>query len=781
MQLKNAVGARAPKRKTTSDGFFTSNILLYSIIFFIGLYALAQLYFLGFLGGVFTTGQAAIDKAHDKAAKKAALEEASSQSSSLEIESATVSSSIVLGQSINSLSGDGSLAFSFGRSEELPFPPVDMDDEGIPALSVVKPEYIERGRQLREMKEAERNKPKETRVEKYGKYSGVQVTVKTPCWADYRLLWRMGLDFMADDQEDDEVPGETRRSRAPHAFAELASNLVCTFHSTPIAGGLQCCCESNTTLPYSDNAKVQSQTNAGTFFCLPSTIFLGAKNAGVGLLAGFMQQHAYLQFAEKQAPTRVMTAVKSQWVVDGVMPRYAAHYSRSMVPGWQDLEAEKRRQLVSGRFWIDVSPEYLYGINTGVLLRKLLPRSKVIILLRDPVERAYIDLVNTVRREQRKSADESVLIATHACMKKITCDISPTSLGSISPYTWGEKKTEGKTHVRTLFQNCLIGALENTPGVFGGEFGGKGPEFLTCVNEEVQPGGEGDWGQLFRSAMSRNGGDDDEKLSSLSSCTSIKDWVPESGISGLSIDLKDEGLALWSSLPFRFKLAISSCADAPVIANIKQNAPTPKHPEKALLLAAVARAAEKIEACSVSIGAGVAMPVPTDLMAANVNGYDLGLFAVAGAMPKTGSKEDTNGKVLIDGTKECFPDGVDSDNPAAPLARSIYLRHLQRLHAAYGRETVLVYQTPTLRTDPGAILDDIFEKLSVYKPTLDPVQARTTCRSMGWSAMDVEADCSVIVPLMDDEVKAAIEAVLRPYNSALKAYLGEDEKKADKA
>ena len=772
MQLKNAVGARAPKRKE-NGGFFTSNFLLYSIVFFIGVYALAQLWFLGFLGGVFTTGQAAIDKAHDKAAKKAALAEASNHASfSTPSED---SETVVAGQSVST--GSSSMAFSFGRSEELPFPPVEMDDEGVPALSVVKPESIERGRQLREMKEAERNKPKETRVEKYGKYAGVQVTVKTPCWADYRLLWRMGLDFMADDQEDDEVPGETRRSRAPHAFADLAANLVCTFHSTPIAGGLQCCCESNTTMPYVDTTKVQAK-NPGTFFCLPSTIFLGAKNAGVGLLAGFMQQHAYLQFAEKQAPPRVMSAVKSQWVVDGVMPRYASYYSRSMVPGWQDLEAEKRRQLVSGRFWIDVSPEYLYGINTAVLLRKLLPRSKVIILLRDPVERAYVDLINTVKRQERKAADDAVLVATHACMKRATCEASPSALGSIRPETWSAKSTEGKVSLKISFQNCLIGALENTPGVLGGESGGKGPEFLSCVNEEIQPGGEADWGQLFRSVTSRSKDEEDAKLNGLSNCELIKEWIPESGISGLSDDLKEEGLAFWATVPFRFRASISSCADAPVIVNLKQNAPAPRQPEKAKLLAAVALAAERIEACSISIGPGVAMPVPTDLMAANVNGYDLGLFSVAGAMPKAGSTEETFGKVLIDGTRECFPDGVDSDDPAAPLARSMYLRHLQRLHAAYGRETVLVYQTPTLRVDPGSILDDIFEKLSVYKPTLDPVQARTTCRSMGWNAIDVDADCAVIVPVMDDDIKAAIASVLTPFNSALKAYLSDTGKKS---
>ena len=116
---------------------------------------------------------------------------------------------------------------------------------------------------------------------------------------------------------------------------------------------------------------------------------------------------------------------------------------------------------------------------------------------------------------------------------------------------------------------------------------------------------------------------------------------------------------------------------------------------------------------------------------------------------------------------------------AAPLARSMYLRPLQRLHAAYGRETVLVYQTAVLRSDPSSVMDDIFDKLSVYKPTLDPVEGRKACRSgMGLSAFDAELDCSVAVPPMDDKVKAAIEALLEPYTAALKAYIADDNSKA---
>ena len=238
--------------------------------------------------------------------------------------------------------------------------------------------------------------------------------------------------------------------------------------------------------------------------------------------------------------------------------------------------------------------------------------------------------------------------------------------------------------------------------------------------------------------------------------------------------LAAEAAQLWRRLAYPLRAQVAACLEPPPAAEKPSQAAAAaaqlSQPPASKLLAAVARAAARLAECSVRVSAGVSLPVPIDLMAANINGYDLGLFAVAGEMPREGGAAATEGRVLLDGTAECFPDGVDVDDDAAPLARSLYLRPLQRLHAAYGRDTVLVYQTKTLRTDPSAVMDAIFGELSVYHPTIDPVQGRVTCREMGWRGNDL-ADCDVRVPIMDEAVRAAIEKALAPYTAALKAYV----------
>ena len=59
----------------------------------------------------------------------------------------------------------------------------------------------------------------------------------------------------------------------------------------------------------------------------------------------------------------------------------------------------ERNKAVSNEFWVDPSPSYFYDMYSSLLLRKLLPRGRVMVLLRDPVERAYVDLVRVIAAE----------------------------------------------------------------------------------------------------------------------------------------------------------------------------------------------------------------------------------------------------------------------------------------------------------------------------------------------------------------------------------------------
>jgi hypothetical protein len=260
-----------------------------------------------------------------------------------------------------SAAGVTEIPLVYGRVEELPFPELDEDDGGVSIFDVLPASVVEAGEARQALLNSRKKEDKEK--DKGGKYDGQPVTVGVPCWTDHRLLWRMGLDSMAEEMDGGSVPVETRRSRTPHAHSELVSDLSCTFHSTPISGGLQCCCSSNTTIPYNSRP---AAPDPGTFFCLPSTVVVGARHSGAGLLAAFFQQHAYLRFA-RAPPPHVMSSVRSLFVVDSVMPRYLSHYSTpSYLPDdFLTLPREGRPKGVSPYFWVDSSPSYFYGINVS--------------------------------------------------------------------------------------------------------------------------------------------------------------------------------------------------------------------------------------------------------------------------------------------------------------------------------------------------------------------------------------------------------------------------------
>jgi hypothetical protein len=630
--------------------------------------------------------------------------------------------------------------FVYDQVEELPFPAVELDDGGVPIFDVVPRAVVEAA----DARQALLDGRSKADRDKGGKYDSTPVTVNVPCWTDARLLWRMGLDAMAADMEAGRVPRDTRRSRTPHAFAPLAADLTCTFHSTPISGGLQCCCTSNMTSPFAAGPSSSAGApDPGTFFCLPSAVIVGGRATGAGLLAAFFQQHAYLRYA-RTPPPHVMSAPSSLYVVDSVMPRYLSAFAPpAMLPsGFSALPRDGRAKAVSPWFWIDASPSYLYSVTAPVLLRKLLPRSKVIVVLRDPVERAYVDLTAALARRGRRAAEAALAAAIHACAKAAACDEAPgaaAGVGGLTPGTWA-------AGAGAAFEACLLARVAAAPAVAALDGAASPASVVSCVSRAVRPGAPADWAAAYAGAADAAGGP-----AAVAPC----------GAGDGAVD--GEAPAVWARVQAQYRPQVFGCLDGPDAA-----LPAAFVPKVDDLIEAVAAAEARLSECSIEVPPGTAIPVPVDLMAANVNGYELGLFAVAGELPR-----ETPGpaRVVLDGDKDgCYPDGVDvDDDPGAPLARSAYLRPLQRLHAAYGRKPVLVYDTATLRTDPGGILDPVFESLSVYKPVLDPVQARTDCRLSGWTGE--LGECDVRVPVMDERVKAKLTAALEPYSRAFKAYL----------
>jgi hypothetical protein len=317
----------------------------------------------------------------------------------------------------------------------------------------------------------------------------------------------------------------------------------------------------------------------------------------------------------------------------------------------------------------------------------------------------------------------------------------------LTPAVWAEG-------AGARFEQCLLTAVTSDSVIQAVEGVASPASLVSCVSRATRPGGAVDWQQLFaRHAATNPAGE-----AGLLACGAGEGGEALSG----------EADAVWRRLLHSLRHQTVGCLDGPDAANGPAFAPSPD-----IMLAAIAAAEKRLTACSIAVPPGAAIPVPVDLLAANINGYELGLFAVAGALPK---EADGEGRLLLDGDRDgCFPDGVDVEDVAAPLARSIYLRPLQRMHAAYGRKYIQIYDTAVLRSDPSGVLDPIFESLSVYKPTLDPVQARSDCKLMGW--VGEGGECDVRVPVMDERVRAEIARVLAPYIRAFKAYVATGEEK----
>ena len=200
-------------------------------------------------------------------------------------------------------------------------------------------------------------------------YEASSVTIGHPCWGSPRLLYAMGLDKMAQHISDAPPPRDIQRSRVEHPFTPIVNDLFCVFHSTPIQGGLQCCCHSNLSVSMVKGGATapprELPKEGGSFFCLPSMVFAGARNTGVGRLYALFHQHAYM-VKSPSTPPHAFSSVTNRMIVDGVMPRYVANYERQTPREWQKLATfAERNKAVSSMFNVDPSPSYFYGINVS--------------------------------------------------------------------------------------------------------------------------------------------------------------------------------------------------------------------------------------------------------------------------------------------------------------------------------------------------------------------------------------------------------------------------------
>jgi hypothetical protein len=280
---------------------------------------------------------------------------------------------------------DGGPDFEWSSlDKEPPYPPMAGNEDAVPILAAhprlekVGEEWEAKAEELKkEAKKAAKAEGKDPEVAAAAVklpprgandlFDAMSVTIGHPCWTSPRLLYAMGLDSMAAYLSDQPPPRDLQRSKAPHAYAPLTSDLWCSFHSTPVQGGLQCCCNSNISVSAFRSGTTEPPSTlpkeGGSFFCLPSLTFAGARGTGVGRLYALFHQHAYM-VTQPSTPPHVHSSVDNRLLVDTVMPRYTSHFLSQTPPEWQALQTfEERNKAVSSKYWIDASPSYFYGIN----------------------------------------------------------------------------------------------------------------------------------------------------------------------------------------------------------------------------------------------------------------------------------------------------------------------------------------------------------------------------------------------------------------------------------
>ena len=335
------------------------------------------------------------------------------------------------------------------------------------------------------------------------------------------------------------------------------------------------------------------------------------------------------------------------------------------------------------------------------MLRKLLPRGKMIVLLRDTVERAYVDLVRTIAADKTgAAAEEALMLLVHGCMRTVACEHPDEGEAGVDAAAWTSKGASS-------FKKCMESAANSHALADVVASLKTSPEASECLAETAGPAGVLNWNLAF--------GDFALKNKPLTCAAVLKAGASEAlqPSSPLGVEA-----AAWVSKSVRQVerrilvgcLPPSAFGRDPLVdlAAVTQNE----------VLTALRDAADVISSCTTTVDAGVSLPVPVDLMAGVVAGYDLNLVGVSADMPKTSKLA---GSVLVDGEDACFPGGAEgygANSAAHALARSMYLRPLQRLQASYGREVVSVVDSTTLKSRPLSVVDPILTDLNVYKPTV---------------------------------------------------------------
>jgi len=148
---------------------------------------------------------------------------------------------------------------------------------------------------------------------------------------------------------------------------------------------------------------------------LPDFLVVGAAKAGTTALHEYLGQHPEVFLPAHQEPS--FFAFEGQQVAFRGPGDSQAAVNRTAVASLQEYQAlfaPARADTVRG----EVSPIYLYWPGTAERIRGRLPNTKICVILRDPVDRAFSSYMHAVREGKEPSSD--FMTAVEAEPRRIT-------------------------------------------------------------------------------------------------------------------------------------------------------------------------------------------------------------------------------------------------------------------------------------------------------------------------------------------------------------------------
>lgn len=405
--------------------------------------------------------------------------------------------------------------------------------------------------------------------------------------------------------------------------------------------------------------------------------------------------------------------------------------------------------------------------------------ARTFVVLRDPVERAIVDLssvlmmesVHALAQTRDSSPPDTFLTLVHICMKRAMCTSRAGAADLHSPLR-GERQEE--------FLACVHEGVRNTRSLLPfTSFVNTSPtvnKAQQCLLDVMHPSRRSSWIQAYYYFAHIQ-----EFESYETTCKSS--YGKPSMLLAEHIGLRKEAMLLWKQTPYVFIRQILGCNYLGIRSPVHPNFRAQSYLSSIttdILLKKLDEVEHVLNKCSVPVYPGTMIPRSFD------EGAFDGLRKEAkfyGLQPRDIQYPDSmpTGLVLLDGLNSpCFPGGVDDgDTIYHAVARSIYFRPLQRILGTSDMHIVFVeaYQGNPTQFEYADFVSDLLRgmfRFQIMGSSIPFARARTISVNFPGEFTDLHSvGLEEFLKSIDTTVTEKIKAMLKPYNDVLVAFLAE--------